>query len=284
MKSSPEALKFFSDYIFQQLGIVYQEANFYQLDTRLQEIAGQLGFSDSEQLYVAASKLISAQMKLMILDIATNNETLFFRDPAVFDEVEAMIVGRMAELTSRASPFRVWSAACSYGQEPYTLAMLFEKIKAREPKFNYTIVATDISERALNSAAQGRYTQLQVQRGLPAMMLVKHFEKLNAGETQYEWGVKADLKKNIQFKKLNLLEPFGSLGPFDLVLCRNVLIYQKVERKKEILHKIYDRMENNGSLILGAAESLIGISDRFELIRTPKTTFFRKTLAAKKAS
>jgi len=283
VKSSSEALKFFSDYIFQQLGIVYQEANFYQLDTRLQEIASQLGFADSEQLYAAASKSISSQMKLMILDIATNNETLFFRDPAVFEAIEAMIVERLAEFKVRASPFRVWSAACSYGQEPYTLAMLFEKIKAREPWFNYSIIATDISERALNAAAAGRYTQLQVQRGLPATLLVKHFEKLNSGETQYEWAVKSELKKNIQFKKLNLLEPFGTMGPFDLVLCRNVLIYQKVERKKEILHKIYDRMEQKAALILGAAESLIGISDKFELVRTPKTTFFRKSVAAQKA-
>jgi chemotaxis protein methyltransferase CheR len=283
MKSSNTTLNFFADYIFKQLGIVYRDSNFYQLDTRLQEISNQLGFSGPDALHAAAVVAMTPQMKMLILDIATNNETLFFRDPFVFASLEREIFPPIAKANSSA-PIKIWSAACSYGQEPYSLAMLLEKMKSMFPNLRYEITATDISERALTAAKAGVYSQLQIQRGLPAPMLVKNFTKQKRGEIEYDWEINPELKRHISFKKLNLTEPFGAIGPFDVVLCRNVLIYQSVEGKRDIIKRIYDRLNPGGILIMGAAESMLGVSDSFEMMRLEKVTFFKRPLSQKKTA
>jgi chemotaxis protein methyltransferase CheR len=283
MKSSNQTLSFFSDYIFKQLGIVYRDSNYYQLDTRLQEIAHQLGFSGPDALHAAAAVTITPQMKMLILDIATNNETLFFRDPFVFISLEKEVLTPILNGNGSAN-IKIWSAACSYGQEPYTLAMVLEGLKQRYPNLKYEITATDISDRALSAAKAGIYSQLQIQRGLPAPMLVKHFKKQKRGEVEYDWEVNPELKKHISFKKLNLTEPFGVVGPFDVVLCRNVLIYQSVEGKRDIIKRIYERLNPGGVLIMGAAESMLGVSDSFEMMRLEKVTFFRRPFQQKKTA
>lgn len=282
MQTPKHVLEFFAQFIQKELGIVYQEANFYQLETRLIEIAKQLEISSVETLVQEVTRGTNPRAKLLVLDVATNNETSFFRDMPMFEAIEKNIinVGFPPHKTSR---FKVWSAACSYGQEVYSLAMMFDRLRDKLPGKDYEILATDISDRALDNARAGTYTQLQVQRGLSAMNLVKYFNKAD-GANKFDWHVKPELKKNLTFRKLNLLDPFLGMGPFDLVLCRNVLIYQTVEKKKEIIGKIYNVLSPDGYLILGAAESMIGISDDFELVRAEKATLFRKKIKAAKAS
>lgn len=160
--------------------------------------------------------------------------------------------------------------------------MLFDRLRDKLPGRDFEILATDISERALDNARSGTYTQLQVQRGLPAAMLVRYFER-SPDAQKFDWTVKAELKRNLTFRKLNLLEPFVGMGPFDIILCRNVLIYQTVEKKKEIVAKMHKALAPDGYLILGAAESLIGISDDFELVRADRATLFQKRDRAVKA-
>ncbi len=281
MQTPKHVLDFFAQFIQKELGIVYQEANYYQLDTRLQDILRQLDFKSVDPLMQELVRGGNSRARLLVLDIATNNETSFFRDQPVFDAIERNIIG--GGLTPRPSPrLRVWSAACSYGQEVYSLAMLFDRLRDKLPGRDFEILATDISERALDNARSGTYTQLQVQRGLPAAMLVRYFEKSPDGQ-KYDWTVKAELKRNLTFRKLNLLEPFVGMGPFDIILCRNVLIYQTVEKKKEIVSKMHKALAPDGYLILGAAESLIGISDDFELVRADRATLFQKRDRAVKA-
>lgn len=273
MKTSPEALKFFADFIQRELGIVYQEANYYQLETRLEEVARQSNLNSAEELYREAKLRISPQLRQRLLDIATNNETSFFRDPSAFKAIEDVVVKEFVTRSPRA-PLRIWSAACSYGQEPYSLAMLLEPYLSSLP-LGYQITATDIAERVLAAAERGLFTDLQVQRGLPPHLLARHFIKSKPEDSSYDWQIRPELKQKIVFRKLNLLDNFAAVGPFDLILCRNVLIYQSVERKREIIAKLRDRLNPQGFLILGAAESMLGISDDFELVRAEKATIYR---------
>lgn len=282
MDSNQHILKFFADYIYKQLGIVYHEANYYQLESRLKDIAKQMDFDSIEVLYNNAKKGIASQLRLLILDLATNNETSFFRDPHVFKMIKQYLIDRIPEFVASKRTFQIWCAACSYGQEVYSLAMILDELQQQYSGFRYQILATDISERALKSAENGDYTQLQIQRGLPATKLVKYFEQRQG---DYAWGVKPVLKSHVTFKKLNLIEPFGSLGMFDLITCRNVLIYQNVENKKTIIERMYGRINDKGGFVLGTAESLFGLFDGFEMKRFEKATMYVKNSEqSKKAS
>jgi chemotaxis protein methyltransferase CheR len=273
MKTSLDALRFFAEFIRRELGIVYHEANFYQLETRLEEVARQCGLPSADELYREAKVRISPQVRPLLLDIATNNETSFFRDPPAFKAIEELVLKEFLTSQPR-TPLRIWSAACSFGQEPYSLAMLLEPHLSLLP-FGYQITATDIADRVLTAAERGLFTQLQVQRGLPANLLARHFIKSRPEDTAYDWQIRPELKQRISFKKLNLLDNFSSIGPFDLILCRNVLIYQSVERKREIVAKLLGRLSPRGFLILGAAESMLGVSDDFDLVRADKATLYR---------
>ncbi len=281
MNTPQHILQFFADYILKELGIMYKDANFYQLETRLIEIAKQTGAESIEALYQQCRGGITPQARLLILDLATNNETSFFRDAQIFTALEEYCLKRL--MTSPNWSVNLWSAACSFGQEIYSIAMTFKKIQLRYPGFRYAITATDISDRALEKARSGLYSQLEIQRGLPAAMLVRHFEQVGQA-TSYQWRVRDELKQSISFSKQNLLHSFHHLGQFDIVFCRNVLIYQPVPNKSDIIHRISQVLRPGGILFLGAAESLIGISDALEMIRQDKVTYYERPLQMNRAS
>lgn len=282
MTTSEAAIAFFAKFIFDELGIVYAPVNHYQLESRLQEAAKQFGFASVDELHAKSRVGMDLALKLLLLDLATNNETLFFRDPAVFQAIDDVVLKALGADTVRKRPFRVWSAACSTGQETYSLSMLLNGALGRVPGGSFEIVATDISERVLRQAEAGVYTQLQVQRGLPAALLVKHFQQVASGESVATFRVKDELRRGLSFRKLNLKDSFAGMGRFDLILCRNVMIYQSPEGKKDIVARLYDCLEPNGYLILGAAESLIGINSDFEMVRTEKATIYRRVERLKK--
>jgi chemotaxis protein methyltransferase CheR len=278
MGTSPECLRYFADFIEKEIGIVYSEVNYYQLESRLEDIAKQLGFSDPTALWEKTKMTgMNGAMKLLLIDTATNNETSFFRDPMVFRALRTVLDTLIAKKAPNYERLRIWSAACSTGQEVYSLAIMLEEIGAKTP-FTYEILATDISERVLKRAADGRYSQLEVQRGLAATQLVKYFKPetpTSANDPAY-WTINAELKRNISFQKLNLLEPWPGHKTCDIVLCRNVLIYQTIENKKKVVAKIADILDPGGYLILGGAESLIGISDALDYVTIEGAVVYRK--------
>ncbi len=280
MSTSEAAIAYFAKFIFDELGIVYAPVNHYQLESRLQEAAKLSGCATVDELHAKVRLAMTPAVKLMLLDLSTNNETLFFRDPAVFQAIDTLV---LKADPARRQPFRVWSAACSTGQETYSLSMLLNGASQRLPGGRFEMVATDVSERVLKIAEAGVYNQLQVQRGLPAAMLVKHCQQVAGGEAATLWRVKDDLRKGVAFRKLNLKDSFSAMGRFDLILCRNVMIYQSPEGKKDIVSRLRDCLEPGGFLVLGAAESLIGISDDFEMVRTEKATIYRKVERMKRA-
>jgi chemotaxis protein methyltransferase CheR len=278
MGTSPECLRYFADFIEKEIGIVYSEVNYYQLESRLEDIAKQLGFSDPMALWEKAKLAgMNGSMKLLLIDTATNNETSFFRDPMVFKAIRTVLNTLIAKKAANYERLRIWSAACSTGQEIYSLAIMLEEMGAKTP-FTYEILATDISERVLKRAAEGRYSQLEVQRGLAATQLVKYFkpETPTTANDPANWSINSELKRNISFQKLNLLDPWPGHKTYDIILCRNVLIYQTIENKKKVVAKITDVLEPGGYLILGGAESLIGISDALDYVTIEGAVVYRK--------
>lgn len=265
----PEKIKFFARFIEKELGIVYSDSNYFQLHNRLEELGTLLNLGSAEQIWERAQKGIDGHLKQALLDISTNNETSFFRDPKVFTAIEKELIPKWME--AKKNSIRIWSAASSYGQEPFSIAMLLDEARQLYPFLKGEIVATDIAEKVIKRAQEGKYTQLEVQRGLSAKRLVKYFEKTQDNF----WTLKPEIRKKVHFQRQNLLKPFDGLGKFDLILCRNVLIYQKVEGKQKVIEKMVDRLNPGGYLILGAGESLLGVSDRFSMVNASGTIFYQ---------
>lgn len=279
MPSNP-VLKFFAKYIEQELGIVYSEHNFFQLQNRLEEIAKLVGVPSVAALYEAATKEISGPFKQLLLDVATNNETSFFRDIKVFRAIENLVLSEAAKLKA-GEEFQVWSAAASTGQEALSLAMLVQEYNFRQKtNIRMKLTATDISERALLKCKAGVYTQLEVQRGLPAPYLIKYFKKSDP-ET---WAASPEILDCMTFEKLNLRKDFYFPQKFHLILCRNVLIYQSVENKKAIVRRLCKALVPGGYMVLGAGESLLGISTEFQQCTMDGALLYQKPLSAVRAA
>lgn len=273
---SHDLLLFFARYIEQELGIVYHEASFFQLEHRLEQIAQQMGHSGIEELYRECKDGVPARIKDRLLDIATNNETSFFRDQSVFQALSGSVFHKALDLKSgQSGDLTVWSAACSSGQEAVSIAIEYDQFCRREnlsvvPQLKVTL--TDISGAILKRAEEGVYSQLEIDRGMPQKLRSEYFEAADGGK----YKVKPFLRKGFEFRKLNLLESFYGFGPFDIVFCRNVLIYQEIENKKKVLNKILQLMNPRACLFLGAAESMIGLSDAFEQVSFQGAVFFRR--------
>lgn len=268
----PEIFQFFSNYIAQATGIQYSEANQYQLEGRLQDIARYGNLSGVEELFqVAQSSALRSDLKQLLLDISTNNETSFFRDKKPFEAFKDVI---LPDFFSRVpmKKMRIWSAASSFGQEALSLSMLIEEFKLEGFDIPVEIVATDISEAALSKAKSGEYTQLEVQRGLPIKLLTKYFEPCDNG-----WRVKSKIHQRVRYAHQNLLERFTLGGQMDVIFCRNVLIYQSIVNKKAIVSRLFETLNEGGYLIMGAGESLIGINDSFHLENKNGVICYRKT-------
>ena len=275
MPIAQERLKFFAQFIEKEIGIIYADTNYFQLEHRLSDIVTLLGLKSLDELWEKAKYGIAGQMRDLILDVATNNETSFFRDALIFKGLTTKIVPEVLALAPQTKKIRIWSAASSTGQEAYSCAMAMEIAKQEKPDFpDYEIFVTDISERVLKRCQEGYYTQLEVQRGLPAKLLIQFFD--NEGENK--WRVKSALRDKLQFQKLNLLSPFPPLGDFDLILCRNVLIYQAVENKKQVVGKMAKCLSSKRYLVLGSAESMLGVSDEFNQVYHETAVFYQKKI------
>lgn len=268
-----EILKAFAQYIESELGIIYAEHNYFQLQNRLEEIAKLIGAGSIEQLHSQLKSGISGQFKQLLLDVATNNETSFFRDSKIFRAIEAFVLENSSDLVKPGEKLRIWSAASSTGQEAVSVSILVNEFnKKKNVNIQFSILGTDISERVLARAKEATYSQLEVQRGLPASYLIKYFKK----NEQDRWTATPEVVKHLEFKKQNLKETFPFKEQFHLILCRNVLIYQSVEGKIEILKRITSMLATGGVLVLGSGESLIGLSNEYEQQNIEGAIVYRK--------
>ncbi|QAU48962.1 CheR family methyltransferase [Bradyrhizobium guangzhouense] len=193
-----------------------------------------------------------------VVEAMTTNETFFFRDKIPFDHLRDSIVPGLIQARAARRSLRIWSAASSTGQEPYSIAMCLKEMGAALAGWRVEIVATDLSQEVLEKCKAGVYSQFEVQRGLPIQLLMKYFTQASD-----VWQLNADVRAMVQFRQLNLLQDFSHLGTFDVIFCRNVLIYFDQDTKAMIFERMAKGLESDGALLLGAAESVVGITDAF---------------------
>ena len=208
---------------------------------------------------VAKIKSGADALTSVVVEAMTTNETFFFRDKIPFDHLRETMLPAMLQARASRRALRIWCSASSTGQEPYSIAMCLKELGPALAGWRVEILATDLSQGVLEKSKAGIFSQFEVQRGLPIQMLVKHFTQV--GEL---WQLNADIRAMVQHRQLNLLQDFANLGTFDLIFCRNVLIYFDQETKAATFERLARVLEPDGFLVLGAAESVVGISDAFK--------------------
>jgi chemotaxis protein methyltransferase CheR len=255
---TPQDFEFCSALLKLRSGLILTPDKTYLLTSRLAPLTRKLGMNSPDDIFAALRRKDRA-VEDAVVEAMTTNETYFFRDPQVFDQFRAAVLPAMMKARGAVKRLRVWSAASSSGQEAYSLALMFKDEFSKTPGWNCTIVGTDLSEEMVERARNGTYTHFEIQRGLPVKYLMVHFEDLKGS-----WRIKPDLRSMVQFRKLNLLEEFGSLGQFDIIFCRNVLIYFDPPTKAKILANISRLLPDDGVLYLGGAEGVLGVTEAFK--------------------
>ncbi|AWJ87156.1 chemotaxis protein CheR (plasmid) [Azospirillum sp. TSH58] len=254
-----EDFDMFSTLLKQRSGLVLTRDKAYLLESRLMPVARKWNMKGLEEL---ASTVRTRKDEALLRDITeamTTNESSFFRDQKPFDQFKQIVLPKLLEARAAKRSIRIWSAACSSGQEAYSLAMLLNDDAAKLAGWRIEIVGTDISAEMVERSKSGIYTQFEVQRGLPIQMLVKHFKQ--QGD---KWQISQQLRQMASFREFNLLGDLSVLGQFDIVFCRNVLIYFDQPTKTKVLEAIARQMPQDGVLYLGGAETVLGITDRFK--------------------
>ena len=255
---TPVDYEFLRKFLKERSGLDLSAEKQYLVESRLNPLARRAGLPGIAEL-VQKIKGGSEALSSDVVEAMTTNETFFFRDKVPFDHLrETMLPSLLKARASRRS-LRIWCAASSTGQEPYSIAMCLKELGSALAGWRVEIIGTDLSQAVLEKSRAGIFSQFEVQRGLPIQMLVKHFTQI--GEL---WQLNPDLRSMVQYRQLNLLHDFSQLGKFDVIFCRNVLIYFDQDTKARIFDRLSKVVEPDGFMVLGAAESVVGISDAFK--------------------
>jgi chemotaxis protein methyltransferase CheR len=229
----------------------------YLVESRLIPLARKAGLPGLPEL-VQKLRGGTEVLTTEVVEAMTTNETFFFRDKVPFDHLKATIMPELLQARASRRSLRIWCAASSTGQEPYSIAMCLKELGAALTGWRVEIIATDLSQGVLEKSRAGLFSQFEVQRGLPIQLLVKHF--VQTGEL---WQLNADIRAMVQFRQFNLLQDFSHLGAFDIIFCRNVLIYFDQDTKTNVFGRLAKVIEPDGFLMLGAAETVVGLTEAF---------------------
>ena len=264
---SPENYAYLQTYIYRESGIVLDNTKHYLIESRLAPLVQRERLSTLNDLCALMRGVEGTRLRRDVVEAMTTNETLFFRDSVLFDAITKSVLPEIIERRKLTRSISIWSAAASSGQEAYSLALLLLELGLQG--WNIRIFGTDINTQIIDRARIGRYMQIEVNRGLPARYLVKYFHRVGL-----EWQIKDEVRRMVEFAQFDLRQKMTNMGPFDLVLCRNVLIYFDTETKRKILGEIRGVLAQKGLLVLGSAETTMNLDDRF--IRRPidQATFY----------
>ena len=254
-----ENFSFISDLVKKRSGLVLTMDKIYLLESRLAPLARKEGEASIDDLITKIRLKGTEALKSAVTEAMTTNESFFFRDKKPFDHLSEVILPHMVKNRNSSAKLRIWCCAASTGQEPYSIGMVLKENQAKFGKLRTEILGTDISSQVLEKAKAGIYSQFEVQRGMPIQLLVKYFTQ--KGEN---WEINPEIKAMATYRYFNLLDSYASLGKWDIVFCRNVLIYFDQETKKDILDRIAKQMNPDAYLLLGAAETVLGVSDAFK--------------------
>ncbi len=265
----------FRQFLEEACGISLGDNKQYLVTNRIRRILEENNIASFGELVKSLKQGFNRKLKDQVIDSMTTNETFWFCDVYPYDHLKNVLLPQLMAGNNRMfGPVRIWSAACSSGQEPYSISMMVEEFK-RQNMGNLArpvqIVATDLSSTVLEQARSGEYDKLSVMRGLTADRLAQFFDNPNPAM----WRVKPFVKERIEFRSLNLMDSYVGLGKFDIVFCRNVLIYFNGDLKRQILQKIHASLKPNGILFLGSSEGLAGVADLFEMVRCEPGILYR---------
>ena len=257
----PDDFDFLSKLIKAQSGLVLTPDKAYLLESRLMPIVRKKGMKTLEDLIAQLRLKRDGALVTAVTEAMTTNESFFFRDSKPFDQFRDIVMPHMLKERAAQKSLRIWCAAASSGQEPYSICMILKEMEAKLKGWKIEIIGTDISTEILEKAKAGLYTQFEVQRGLPIQLMVKYFAK-----KEDMWQIDPAIRSMVTYREFNLLDSMLALGKFDVVFCRNVLIYFDQPTKTEVLQKISAQMPDDGFLYLGGAETVLGISDKFKAL------------------
>lgn len=254
----PDDFDFLAKLLKERSGLIITPDKAYLLESRLMPVARTRNLKTLEEL-IGKMRMRDEALAREVTEAMTTNESFFFRDTKPFDQFKETVLPAMLQARAAKKSLRIWSAACSSGQEAYSLAMILKEESVRLAGWRIEIIGTDISQEMLEKAKAGLYSQFEVQRGLPIQYLVKYFKKKDES-----WQIDPAIRAMVQFREFNLLQDMKLLGQFDVVFCRNVLIYFDQPTKSRVLDNVSRQMPDDGFLYLGGAETVLGISDRFK--------------------
>lgn len=249
--------------------IALEASKEYLVESRLMPLAKQRGLSSIKDLVAQLRDRPYGKAHAEVVEAMTTNETSFFRDVHPFEAFKSIVIPGLLVARAARRSLSIWSAACSSGQEPYTIAMLLLEYFPMVRDWNVEIVATDLSQQMLDRAMKAEYSQLEVNRGMPAQFLVKYFQRVGL-----HWQVKPEVRRLVRFVKANLIEPWPSLPACDVIFMRNVLIYFTLETKRAILTRVRKQLAADGTLLLGGAETTLGIDDGWRRANHGKTSTY----------
>jgi len=270
---------FLRGYLKTRSGLALTAEKRYLVESRLGPVCRKFNLAGLPQLVAALKMPRDAAMERAVVEAMTTNETFFFRDRTPFDLFKDVLLPEALARRAAQRKLRIWCAAASTGQEPYSLAMMLQEAAPRLAGWNVDLVATDLSTEVLEKAKAGLYSHFEVQRGLPVQFLVKHFEQI--GE---QWRISSALRQMVDYRPLNLLHPFESLGTFDIIYCRNVLIYFDAPTKGDVLGRLSASLAPDGAMLLGAAETVIGLTDKLVPSAQHRGLYNQAPLAARSAT
>lgn len=271
----PEDFDYFATTLKQRSGLMLTRDKAYLLESRLMPVARKWNLKGLDELATALRAKRDETMLRDITEAMTTNESSFFRDQKPFDQFRQVVLPKLLETRAAKRTIRIWSAASSSGQEAYSLAMTLADVSARLSGWKIEIIGTDLSSEMVERARSGIYSQFEVQRGTPITLLVKYFTQ--QGD---RWQINQQIRDMVTFREMNLLTDFGAIGTFDVVFCRNVLIYFDPPTKTKVLDSICKVMQPDGVLYLGGAETVLGISDKFKPVENQRGLYTMASLAA----
>lgn len=260
--------RFLQEYVYRESGIVLDHDKHYLLEARLMPIVTRERLGSLNDLCALLRGVSGTALRQQVVDSMTTNETQFFRELAHYDALRTVVIPKIVEERRGLRKLSVWSAASSTGQEAYSLAMMLAEMNLAD--WNIRILGTDLCTQVLDRARQARFHQIEVNRGLPVSLLVKHFTRAGL-----DWQLNENVRRMVSFERFDLRQNMRSMGPFDIVFCRNVLIYFDSETKKRILKDIRGTLFRGGYLLLGGSETTLGLDDAYIRENIGKTVLYR---------
>ncbi|MDX1945373.1 MAG: protein-glutamate O-methyltransferase CheR [Pirellulaceae bacterium] len=267
---SSDALSFVSTLVRARSAIELDADKAYLIESRLAPLAKQQGYASSDEFVLGLKSKREANLERRLVEAMTTNETSFYRDIHPFEALRTHVLPELRQLRSKQRTLNIWSAACSSGQELYSIAMLLREHFPDVAAWNPGLLGTDLSEHILERAQSAIYSQIEVNRGLPAALLIKYFQREGM-----VWRLRPEVREMARFQKLNLIESWPPMPPLDVVFLRNVLIYFAPETKKQILQKVRRVMAPHAVLFLGAAETTLNLDASFERVQLGNCVFYR---------